>query len=291
MTLVIGGANQVSAFLVPALLSSGAQVTVLSRTARPPWIADHPSLQWRRDTTTLPEPHEELYYLAPLGLIDQFHSLLVDGVRLVAFSSTSAFTKADSTDSAEQQVAATLNAGEIAVQRAAAATGARWTLLRPTLIYGAGLDANLTRVARFVDRWRYFPLVGSGSGLRQPVHACDLAATAMRAAAPAAPGHACYTLAGGTTLSYRDMIAAVFLSLHRKPRLVTIPHGLLPLAVGIARRLPRWRDLTPAMFDRMNRDLAFDDTPARTDLGHDPRAFAPTATTWQRLDLREPEKT
>ena len=92
----------------------------------------------------------------------------------------------------------------LAAAEAAVAAGAiPWTVLRPALIYGLGLDRNVTAAARFIRRWHCFPLGGPGKGLRQPVHADDLAAAALAALdLPAAEGQS-FNLGGGETLSYR----------------------------------------------------------------------------------------
>ena len=60
-----------------------------------------------------------------------------------------------------------------------------WTILRPTLIYEAGRDTNITPLSRLIRRFGFMPLVGGGSGLRQPVHAEDLAIGAIAAASSA----------------------------------------------------------------------------------------------------------
>jgi nucleoside-diphosphate-sugar epimerase len=101
--------------------------------------------------------------------------------RLIAFSSTSAATKADSAEPEERAVAARLRDGEAAVQAFCDARGVAWTVFRPTLIYAEGRDANVSRLARLIARWRVFPLAGEGRGRRQPVHAEDLALACLQA--------------------------------------------------------------------------------------------------------------
>lgn len=48
----------------------------------------------------------------------------------------------------------------------------------------------------------------------------------------------------------------MFAALGRRPRFLRVPLGLFRLAAVCLRRLPRYRHLTPAMAERMNRDLA-----------------------------------
>ena len=52
---------------------------------------------------------------------------------------------------------------------------AEWTILRPTMIYGHADDGNLSRLLRFIARWRVVPQFGDGEALQQPLHVDDLA--------------------------------------------------------------------------------------------------------------------
>ena len=49
--------------------------------------------------------------------------------------------------------------------------GVGWTVLRPTMIYDEGRDANVTRLATLIEKFGFMPLAGSGAGQSQPVHA------------------------------------------------------------------------------------------------------------------------
>jgi hypothetical protein len=80
----------------------------------------------------------------------------------------SAQSKRDSVVPAERALAQRLRDGEAALARACVARGSAWTVLRPTLVYGAGLDKSLTPIARRALRTRVFPLP-AGRGLRQPI--------------------------------------------------------------------------------------------------------------------------
>ena len=47
-------------------------------------------------------------------------------------------------------------------------------------------------------------------------------------------------------------------ALGRRPRVLTVPLWAFRLAVTMLRRLPRYRQWSSAMAERMNRDLVFD---------------------------------
>ena len=95
---------------------------------------------------------------------------------MVAFSSSSVLSKADSNDRSERRLMRSLAAGEEALVAACSERGISLLLLRPTMIYGCGMDRNVSRLAAMARRHGVIPLAGAASGLRQPVHAEDLAA-------------------------------------------------------------------------------------------------------------------
>jgi hypothetical protein len=69
------------------------------------------------------------------------------------------------------------------------------------------------------------------------------------------------------------MICRIFSALGKKPRFVKFPLWLFRLAVFILRIFPRFRQWSAAMAERMNKDMVFDHTEARRDLGFVPRPF------------------
>jgi nucleoside-diphosphate-sugar epimerase len=216
-----------------------------------------------------------VFSLSPIWLLTDpaLAALYALGMRrLVAFSSTSRFTKSASASDAERATAAALAEGEGRVEAFCRAHGVGYTLLRPTLIYAEGQDGNVSRLAGVIRRAGVFPLPGAGKGLRQPVHADDLAAAALEAMARPATDRA-YDVPGGETLTYRVMVERIFEGLGRRPLILPVPLPLARLGYALARPwLPR---SPPGMIDRVVEDLVFDPGPAQRDLGWSPRRFRP----------------
>ena len=213
--------------------------------------------------------------VAPIWTLpDHFNLLLAHGAqRIVVLSSTSRFTKNNSSDPAEQLTAQRLQESEAHIRKWAMANGINWIILRPTLIYGLGRDKNITEITRFIQRFGFFPLFGPAKGLRQPIHAEDVATICFNALFSSDITNQAYNLTGGETLPYRDMVNKVFAALHRTPRLVTIPRWFFRLAIRCVCWLPRYRHWTTAMAERMNTDLVFDCAEAKQDFNFSPRIF------------------
>jgi hypothetical protein len=216
--------------------------------------------------------------VAPIWVLHNHFGLLTShGIkRIVAVSSTSLFVKGDSSDPHEQEIASSLLKGEQQLIEWANANGIEWIILRPTLIYGNGRDKNISEIANFIRRFGFFPIFGQACGLRQPVHADDVAVAcldALRGGSEVA-NHA-YNLSGGETLTYRAMVVRVFSALGLRPRLVKIPLRFFRFSISILHLFPRYRHWTTAMAQRMNQDLCFDHSEASHDFGYLPRIFEP----------------
>ena len=225
------------------------------------------------DVTLWQQPIPGWIAVCPLWAVSEHLPLLAasGARRLVAISSTSLFTKRTSVSQAERSLAARLSAAESAVLDRSRANNIVTTILRPTMIYDGIHDQNVTAIARFIRRYGFLPVAGAAKGLRQPVHADDVAAAAVAALARDSLRDT-YELSGGETLTYREMVRQIFVWLERSPRLVTVPRWLVRAAGPVVGLLPGLGRL-PAMAARMNEDLVFDHGAATRDIGFQPRAF------------------
>jgi nucleoside-diphosphate-sugar epimerase len=280
--LVLGASGGVGRGVLSRL--SAAQpprrALALSRHDPPAWAALLAGVEWRRGDLhrdRLLAPIDTVLSAGPLdGLVDWLERERPAGVRrVVALSSTSVHVKAGSIDPDERALAERLAETERRLAAWARAQAARWTVLRPTLIYGGGGDRTLTPLARIAARLGVFALPANARGARQPVHADDVAQAMLAAAdAPAAYDRA-YDLPGGETLRYDAMVRRVLAGVPRRVRLLTLPPPLFRALAAVARLLPAFRAASPAVLARMADDLVFDGSAAARDFGYAPRGFAP----------------
>jgi nucleoside-diphosphate-sugar epimerase len=287
--LVFGASGQIGRFLVPRLLTQGHQVLAVSRHARE---AVRPRLRWIVGDLfcTMPDVPkvETIYRLGPqtgfsawLERAERPHQS-----RVVAIGSMSVFSKRESGDAAERARSESLRQSEQQLASASEHRRLAWTVLRPTLIYGAGMDRSLTPLARFGMRYRLFPRFPGASGLRQPVHAADLAEACLAVAGNRVAHDRTYDLGGGERLAFSSMLERVRQSLPCLALGVPLPRALLVAARSVASVVPRWRSPHRGAVDRLRADLVADDSEARSEWGWSPRPFRPDAATWavQPLD-------
>ena len=270
---VLGASSLVGECLLPMLRDAGWRVVAFSRRAAESGFG----VEWRQLPFT--EVAAEISHwicVAPIWVLPDYFALIeaAGARRIVVLSSTSRFTKAGSGDTAENVVAAKLIDSEARVRAWAESRGIEWVILRPTLIYGLGRDKNISEIACFIRRFGFFPVLGEAKGLRQPIHAVDVAGACVSALQATDAANRAYNISGGETLFYREMVISVFDALSRRPRLLTVPLWAFRLAVSMLRCLPRYRQWSTAMAERMNRNLVFDHADAVRDLGFKPRGFA-----------------
>jgi len=277
--LLLGARSLVSTYLVPMLLEHNFDVTCISRAAKKPTDDYAKGATWKiqdisADTAIKITEGVIVISLLPLWLLPPAISKCEGASQVIAFSSTSALTKIDSDDEAERQLAMKLREAEQALKDKCSELGMRWTILRPTLIYGGGLDQNISVIAKLMRRFRVFPLPGRGKGLRQPVHGGDLATAALAAINNPAAFDTTFNLPGGETLTYAEMVKRVAGKIDGGVLVLRLPEGLLKICFAIAKRIG-FSKFGAAMIARTNQDLVFDTAAARQYLSYKPRDFDP----------------
>lgn len=274
--LVFGASSQIGHFLLPRLRDHGTAVYAVSRHAHPSGNGIH----WLQGqlpgaVPELPSPPSVVISFGPIGPLGAWLASATFTVppRVIVTSSMSAETKRDSAVPAERALAQQLRDGEHAIAAACARLGAPWTILRPTLVYGAGLDKSLTPIARRALRTRLFPLP-AGHGQRQPVHAEDIALAVLAALArPASAGHV-IPIGGGERLTAAAMFRRVRASLPVRTLPIPLPAWLLHAAQHLAPAGLR------GPLHRLDSDLVADNGELSRLLGITPRGFEAHAEMW-----------
>ena len=272
--LVIGASSQIGQFLVPRLRAQGESILCLSRNA------PDGDTGWIRGALpdAMPASLPPLRAIVSTGPLDHLATWLSSGhlegiPHVIATSSMSAESKRESDVPIERDLSRRLRTAETLLSASCASRGMPWTLFRPTLVYGAGLDNSLTPLVRLARRHRVFP-VPSGRGQRQPVHADDIAVAMVAALrTPQARGKT-LPIGGGERLVASEMFRRV----RRSTGFVTLPLPVPGIAISLAGWLaPRFR----GVIQRLDSDLIADNTDLERILDVHPRPFHPDPSTWR----------
>jgi uncharacterized protein YbjT (DUF2867 family) len=160
----------------------------------------------------------------------------------------------------------------------------KWTILRPTMIYGAAGDRNLSRLLALLARARRAPLVGGlplllpvpggGRRLQHPVHVADVAGAVVTAVErPETAGH-CYDVAGPEPLAFGELLRASAAAIGYRVRLVPVPLAPVIALTRGYERVSRRPKIRAEQWQRLAEDKAFPIEAAACDLDYAPRSFA-----------------
>lgn len=159
----------------------------------------------------------------------------------------------------------------IAAEQAIRNSGLSYTLLRPTMIYGSPRDRNIWRLIKYLSRWPVVPLVGDGSALQQPVFVDDVAQAVVAVLHSEAARGSEYNLAGGTRLSFAQLLREVCRQLGRRAAMIRIPSNVAVAAARALRQLGL--GISAEQVLRLQEDKVFDCSAAQRDLCYTARAF------------------
>jgi nucleoside-diphosphate-sugar epimerase len=274
--LVLGLSGLVGDSVRERLRARGDAVVAVSREHR----EDAAGLQWRHGSLeAMPALDEAFDAVLSLGPLDAFvrwyEAALPSSPRVIALSSTGRHDKRLSNDPGERALAARLAAAEAALFAAARRTGAVVTILRPSLVYGRGRDRTLSRLAEIAQRWKVLPIPANAHGLRQPVHADDVAAAVLACLERPDPtaGRA-FDLPGAETLRMDEMIRRTLEARAPGVKLLRLPSFVFALLSGFVRLTGRPVPGPGSRF-RVARDQVSDASAARAAFGYDPGPFRP----------------
>ena len=275
--LLLGASSQIGVFAIPRLVEAGFHVLALSRKGKPEGYPVYDQVEWLNEAESV-KASESCQYLLSAGPMQLAQKFLATGQQFrsaVVFSSSSVETKHESDNLVEREQIRDMLALESELQLSAKTRGLKLVIFRPTLIYGCGLDTNISRLAKWIRRFGFMPVNGKATGLRQPVHADDLAEAATSALLSKLNLPPMLYLHGGDTLSYSEMISRIFPAVAKPARILRLPQWLFVMLVKLAKIFASGGSINEEMVRRQLNDLVFDDSQARELLGYDPRPFTP----------------
>ncbi|MBL0319527.1 MAG: NAD(P)-dependent oxidoreductase [Alphaproteobacteria bacterium] len=270
---ILGTSDQVGVALLRRLLAGDAQVFASRHVTSVPLTHSH--LTWFTADLTqqpliLPNPTSVVFSTVNITLLPQHIPQLASQhvQHIIALSSTSVMTKSKSPNKKEQLEAQAIHRAEKELQKQCAAFGIAFTIFRPSLIYGYGLDLNITLLDNMIKRYSIFLFPGKGKGKRAPTHADDVAQVMLSAFINPISRNKIYSIEGGDVMTMRDIVTFLFHRYHKKPRIFQLES--LP---KIFEYFP-FGPFNSETILRMERDMLFDDSQARSELGYDPRPFS-----------------
>jgi len=130
-------------------------------------------------------------------------------------------------------------------------SGLKWTIVRPSLIFGPG-SGFFGTLARAVRRLPVFPIFGSGTYLLQPIAVEEVGAALVTALEIGACEGEVVELGGPEAIPYVEVVRRTAAALGLRRSVVHVPEGASRLAV----RLLAWSSRSPITPDQLAMLLA-----------------------------------
>lgn len=271
---VVGATGFTGERLVRRLAAEGHRVTAVVRTssmrsriAKEAHRFAEADLRRAGEMEAALRGHDALVHVASLGF-DEAPSYVSaverSGIRRAVFTSTTAILTRLPVRSKPVREAA-----ERAIERSAL----DWTIIRPTMIYGTDRDRNVSRLLRFIRRYRCMVLPGGGGAMQQPVHVDDVVDAAVLALASSRSVGRSYNISGASPITFRQLVETAASAVGVRAALVPLPVGALAAAVGMLERLGVPVRVRPEQILRIAEDKSFDHSEAVRDLGFRARSF------------------
>ncbi len=221
---VTGATGFTGSRVVPLLLKNGFEVRCLYRASSDRSPLAGLDIDWALGDVSDPQSltsamhgTDALVNIASLGFghADSIIRAAKDaGIKRAVFISTTAIFTQLNAPSKKIRVAA-----ELAIET----SGLKYTILRPTMIYGSPRDRNMWRLIKFMRLSPIVPIFGDGKYLQQPIYVDDVAAAVLGCLKADITIGKSYNIAGKHALTYNEVIDTIAKAMNKRVWKLHVP--------------------------------------------------------------------
>lgn len=271
---ITGATGFTGSRVVPLLLQNGFDVRCLYRISSDRSALTDSKIEWvlgdvsdSQSLTSAMQGTDVLVNIASLGF-GHAESIISAaqkaGIQRAIFISTTAIFTQLNAKSKKVRVAA-----ELAIET----SGLKYTILRPTMIYGSPRDRNMWRLIRFMKYSPIVPIFGDGKYLQQPIHVDDVAAAILGCLKADVTIGKSYNIAGKHPLTYNAVIDTIAKGMNKRVWKLHIPSKPIVSLLGLFERIHIPFPIKAEQVLRLNENKDFSYAEAQKDFGFSPLAF------------------
>jgi nucleoside-diphosphate-sugar epimerase len=271
---VTGATGFTGSRVIPLLLKNGFEVRCLYRASSDRSPLNGLEVEWAlgdvsdsQSLTSAMQGTDALVNIASLGFghADSIIRAARDaGIQRAVFISTTAIFTQLNASSKKVRVAA-----ELAIET----SRLKYTILRPTMIYGSPRDRNMWRLIKFMRLSPIVPIFGDGKYLQQPIYVDDVAAAVLGCLKADLTIGKSYNIAGKHALTYNEVIDTLAKAMNKRVWKFHIPAKPV---VDLLRLFEKIRIPFPIKAEqvlRLNENKDFSYAEAQKDFGFSPLSF------------------
>ncbi len=150
-----------------------------------------------------------------------------------------------------------------------------WTIIRPTMIYGAPGDRNMERLLRYIKRSRValLPLPGHGQALQQPVNVYDLIEGISEALFSTKAIKGEYNLGGPEPMTLKETFETAALAVGNRAHFISLPISPLVKGAQYMSKIFGKSPISAEQIQRLDENKNVSIADAIRDLNYQPRTF------------------
>tara|TARA_Y100001978_G_C23647653_1_gene411674 strand:+ start:231 stop:1115 length:885 start_codon:yes stop_codon:yes gene_type:complete len=183
--------------------------------------------------------------------------------RAVFISTTSIYTKLNSVSKGIR----------LSAENSIKKSNLKWTILRPTMIYGTGGDRNMIKLIRWIDKIKVLPVFGDGRSLQQPIFVEDLAWSIVEVLHKESTYRQSFNLSGEYPISFKEVINNIETCLNKKVIRLYLPAKLTIYFLRFIERIKILLPIKAEQIERLNEDKDFKHTKASKYFNFSPMSF------------------
>jgi len=151
--------------------------------------------------------------------------------------------------------------------------GIKYTILKPTLIYGPGDNKNLAQSVKMVRYLPIIPIIGNGNYTWQPLYIDDLVDMIIVSISNKKTLDKIYIIAGKAPIQYNTLMRCIASGIHKKRYFIYLPCSLINPLIDITSFLFKKFPFDRSYLKRLTENQEFSNSEIKKDMGYAPISF------------------